>query len=197
MRALLLSGGMDSIALAFWKRPEIAITIDYGQRAAEAEVTAARQVARELGIQHEVIAIDCTAIGSGDMAGSIALEIAPVPEWWPFRNQLLVTFAAARGLVLGVTEIMTGSVASDGSHADGRPGFYQAMDAVTSLQEGGIRVTAPALDMTTPELVRQSGVPREILAWAHSCHTGNLACGNCRGCVKHYQVTKDVYGVAY
>ena len=36
MRALLLSGGMDSIALAFWKRPEIAITIDYGQRAAEA-----------------------------------------------------------------------------------------------------------------------------------------------------------------
>ena len=197
MRALLLSGGMDSIALAFWKRPEIAITIDYGQRAAEAEVTAARQVARELGIQHEVIAIDCTAIGSGDMAGSIALEIAPVPEWWPFRNQLLVTFAAARGLVLGVTEIMTGSVASDGSHADGRPGFYQAMDAVTSFQEGGIRVTAPALDMTTPELVRQSGVPREILAWAHSCHTGNLACGNCRGCVKHYQVTKDVYGVAY
>ena len=197
MRALLLSGGMDSIALAFWKRPEIAITIDYGQRAAEAEVTAARQVARELGIQHEVIAIDCTAIGSGDMAGSNALEIAPVPEWWPFRNQLLVTFAAARGLVLGVTEIMTGSVASDGSHADGRPGFYQAMDAVTSLQEGGIRVTAPALDMTTPELVRQSGVPREILAWAHSCHTGNLACGNCRGCVKHYQVTKDVYGVAY
>lgn len=197
MRALLLSGGMDSIALAFWKRPEIAITIDYGQRAAEAEVTAARQVARELGIQHEVIAIDCTAIGSGDMAGSNALEIAPVPEWWPFRNQLLVTFAAARGLVLGVTEIMTGSVASDGSHADGRPGFYQAMDAVTSFQEGGIRVTAPALDMTTPELVRQSGVPREILAWAHSCHTGNLACGNCRGCVKHYQVTKDVYGVAY
>ena len=197
MRALLLSGGMDSIALAFWKRPEIAITIDYGQRAAEAEVTAARQVARELGIQHEVIAIDCTAIGSGDMAGSNALEIAPVPEWWPFRNQLLVTFAAARGLVLGVTEIMTGSVAYDGCHADGRPGFYQAMDAVTSFQEGGIRVTAPALDMTTPELVRQSGVPREILAWAHSCHTGNLACGNCRGCVKHYQVTKDVYGVAY
>lgn len=197
MRALLLSGGMDSVALAFWKRPEIAITIDYGQRAAEAEVTAARQVARELGIQHEVIAIDCTSIGSGDMAGSNALEIAPVPEWWPFRNQLLVTFAAARGLVLGVTEIMTGSVASDGTHADGRPGFYQALDAVTSFQEGGIRVTAPALGMTTTELVRLSGVPRQILAWAHSCHTGNLACGQCRGCVKHYKVTKEVYGVAY
>lgn len=197
MKALLLSGGMDSIALAFWKRPEIAFTINYGQRAAEAEVTAASQVASELDIQHEVIKIDCTPIGSGDMAGNNALTIAPVPEWWPFRNQLLITFAAARGLALGVTEVMTGSVSSDGSHADGRPGFYQKMDALTAFQEGGIKVTAPALEMTTAELIRRSNVPREILAWAHSCHTGNLACGHCRGCVKHYQVTKEVFGVAY
>jgi 7-cyano-7-deazaguanine synthase len=121
MKALLLSGGMDSIAVAFWQRPEIAITIDYGQRAAGAEITAASQVAKEIGMQHEIIAIDCRAIGSGDMAGNDALRVAPVPEWWPFRNQLLVTFAAARGIVLGVTELMTGSVSSDGTHADGRP----------------------------------------------------------------------------
>ncbi len=30
--AILLSGGMDSIALAYWKRPELAITINYGQK---------------------------------------------------------------------------------------------------------------------------------------------------------------------
>jgi 7-cyano-7-deazaguanine synthase len=197
MRAILLSGGMDSIALAFWKRPEIAITVDYGQRAAEAEISAAQQVSGELGIRHEVIRIDCRPIGSGDMAGNGALKVAPVPEWWPFRNQLLVTFAAARGLSLGVTEVMTGTVASDGSHADGRPGFYAAMDAVTAFQEGGIRVSAPALNLTTAELVRISRVPRKILAWAHSCHIGNLACGHCRGCVKHYQITEEVYGVAY
>ncbi len=197
MKALLLSGGMDSIAVAFWQRPEIAITIDYGQRAAEAEIAAASQVAKEIGMQHEIITIDCRAIGSGDMAGNDALGVAPVPEWWPFRNQLLVTFAAARGIVLGVTEVMTGSVSSDGTHADGRPEFYDAMDRVTAVQEGGIRISAPALTMTTAELVRHSGVPREILAWAHSCHTGNLACGQCRGCVKHYQVTKEIYGVAY
>ena len=197
MKALLLSGGMDSIAVAFWQRPEIAITIDYGQRAAEAEIAAASQVAKEIGMQHEIITIDCRAIGSGDMAGNDALGVAPVPEWWPFRNQLLVTFAAARGIVLGVTEVMTGSVSSDGTHADGRPEFYDAMDRVTAVQEGGIRISAPALTMTTAELVRHSGVPREILAWAHSCHTGNLACGQCRGCVKHYQVTKQIYGVAY
>lgn len=65
------------------------------------------------------------------------------------------------------------------------------------MQEGGIRVTAPAIRMSTVELVRASGVPREILAWAHSCHTGPLACGDCRGCHKHFQVTEQLYENAY
>ncbi|WP_299555871.1 7-cyano-7-deazaguanine synthase [uncultured Tateyamaria sp.] len=197
MKALLLSGGMDSIAVAYWKRPEIAITINYGQKAAEAEIAAAAQVATELNLRHEILKIDCTSIGSGDMAGTDPLERAPVPEWWPFRNQLLVTFAAARGMSLGVTEIMTGSVASDKSHADGRPEFYHALDRLVALQEGEIKVSAPALSMSTAELVRIAKVPRSLLAWSHSCHTGNLACGGCRGCLKHYEVTKDLYDDAY
>jgi len=197
MKALLLSGGMDSIAVAYWKRPEVAITINYGQKAAEAETAAAAQVATELNLRHEILKIDCTSIGSGDMAGTDPLERAPVPEWWPFRNQLLVTFAAARGMSLGVTEIMTGSVASDKSHADGRPEFYHALDRLVALQEGEIKVSAPALSMSTAELVRTAKVPRSLLAWSHSCHTGNLACGGCRGCLKHYEVTKDLYDDAY
>lgn len=197
MRAILLSGGMDSIALAFWKRPEIAITIDYGQKAAVAELAASAQVCQELGIKHDILTIDCRSIGSGDMAGTKPLDAAPVPEWWPFRNQLLVTFASARGISLGVTEVMTGSVASDGSHADGRPEFYDRLDRLTSFQEGGVRVTAPAIEMSTIELVRIAKVPRNILAWSHSCHTGSLACGGCRGCLKHYAVTKELYGGAY
>ena len=91
--AILLSGGIDSVALAFWQRPSFAITIDYGQRAAEAEIVAARQVSQELGINHEILRIDCSTIGSGDMAGAAPDAIAPVTEWWPYRNQLLVTLA--------------------------------------------------------------------------------------------------------
>lgn len=197
MRAILLSGGMDSIALAFWKLPDIAITVHYGQKAAEAEVRAAAQVSVELGMRHEVVRVDCSALGSGDMAGGPALAAAPVPEWWPYRNQMLITFAAMRGIALGVSELILGSVASDGSHADGRSQFYEAMDAVLVQQEGGMRVTAPALHLTTAGLVRLSGVPRPLLSWAHSCHVGNLACGACRGCVKHYQVTDEIFGDAY
>jgi 7-cyano-7-deazaguanine synthase len=188
---------MDSIALAFWKRPEIAFTVDYGQAAASAEVAAATQVCDELGIAHQVIRADCSSLGSGDMAGKDPLVLAPVPEWWPFRNQLLITLAGMRAASLGVRTILVGSVASDGTHADGRKDFYEAVDRLMHLQEGGIRVEAPALGMSTVELVQLSGVPRELLAWAHSCHVGAMACGGCRGCVKHYEVTKALFDDAY
>jgi len=188
---------MDSIALAYWLRPDLAITVDYGQAAASAEVAASAQVCRDLGMAHDVLTVDCSSLGSGDMAGSAPLAAAPIPEWWPFRNQLLITLAGMRAVSSGIGEIMVGSVATDGSHADGRPEFFAAVDALMSLQEGGIRITAPALGMTTAELVRASGVPRSVLAWAHSCHVGSLACGTCRGCVKHFKVTEQLFDDAY
>lgn len=124
MRAILLSGGMDSVALAHWKRPDVAITVDYGQKAAATELAVAAEIARALDMRHEIISVDCSSLGSGDMAGSDPLAAAPVAEWWPFRNQMLLTLAGMRAVAIGVTELMVGSVESDGAHADGRSGFY-------------------------------------------------------------------------
>ncbi|MFG1429344.1 7-cyano-7-deazaguanine synthase [Roseixanthobacter glucoisosaccharinicivorans] len=197
MKGILLSGGMDSIALAYWQRPDIAFTVDYGQAASKAEIAAAGQIASLLEMRHEIISVDCSSLGSGHMAGTEALDLAPAPEWWPFRNQLLVTLAGMRAVAIGVTELMVGSVASDDVHADGRRPFYEAIDGLMRLQEGELRVTAPALGLTTAALVRISGVPQSALAWAHSCHVGDLACGVCRGCVKHYEVTGELTGRAY
>jgi 7-cyano-7-deazaguanine synthase len=176
---------MDSISVAYWIRPSIAYTIDYGQLAAAGEVRAARIVAAELAIPHQVICVNCSSVGSGDMAGSSPDPRAPVSEWWPFRNQLLLTLAGARALVDGVGELIFGAVSSDCSHADGRAEFFAAADALFALQEGNIRVSAPAIRMTAAELVQSSGIPRSLLAWAHSCHVSNHACGICRGCIKH------------
>jgi len=197
LSALLLSGGMDSVAIAAWRRPRIAFTIDYGQRAAQAEVAASRQVCGDLAITHEVIAVDCSGLGSGDMSMSPALDAAPASDWWPFRNQLLVTLAGMRCVALGVTELMIGTVAGDQVHADGRAAFYDALNALLALQEGGFIVRAPAIRMTTAELVRASGISPAILGWAHSCHVDSVACGSCRGCVKHIETTRDLGGPAY
>jgi 7-cyano-7-deazaguanine synthase len=70
------------------------------------------------------------------------------------------------------------------------------MNALVSSQEGGLQVLAPAIDMTTAELVRRAEVPSSLLAWAHSCHKANVACGACRGCYK-YMSTYAELGADY
>jgi 7-cyano-7-deazaguanine synthase len=190
--ALLLSGGMDSIAIAYWRRPAVAFTIDYGQKAAAGEVRAASAVAEALDVEQHVIKANLAALGSGDMAGKPPLSVAPVSDWWPFRNQMLVTLAAMKGVSLGVDRLLIGTLKTDSYHADGRPVFIEAIGALLRLQEGQVAVEAPAIAMTAVELIRNSGVPTEILLWAHSCHVAEHACGVCGGCRKHYETLKEL-----
>ncbi len=190
--ALLLSGGMDSLALAWWKRPDVAITLNYGQLAAEAEISASRSICKHLSIEHHVIEIDCRALGSGDMAGAGADALAPASDWWPYRNQLLVTLAAMKAVSLGVKTLWLGTVSSDGTHRDGTPAFVEAINSLMALQEGEMIVEAPAIGFTTTQLIRETRVPSQLLAWAHSCHKSNVPCGACRGCNKYFEVLHEV-----
>jgi 7-cyano-7-deazaguanine synthase len=189
---LLLSGGMDSTSLAWWKRPQIAITIDYGQLCAEAEIDASAAICAELGIQHQVCAVDCRTLGSGDMAGTSPDSNAPASDWWPFRNQLLITIAGMKAVKLGVGRLLIGTVKADESHRDGTIEFVNAIASTMALQEGNIVVEAPAIQFSTVELIRYANVPQEILAWAHSCHRSNVPCGACRGCNKYFDVLQEL-----
>jgi len=192
MKALLLSGGMDSSSIAWWKRPDIAIFVDYGQLAARAEEEASKSICAAANIRHEMVSADCSALGSGNMSHQRSLEISPVPEWWPYRNQLILTLAAAAALRLGATGLMIGALSTDEEHVDGQPRFISAISDLMAMQEGGLTITAPAITMNATELVKASGIPQSVLAWSHSCHIGNFACGRCRGCIKHYQTWKSL-----
>ena len=190
--ALLLSGGMDSICLAWWKRPQVAYTIDYGQLPAAAEIAAARAVCLELGIPHHVLTVDVRALGSGDMTGTAPNALAPASDWWPFRNQFLLTVVGMHAVGQGVNRLWVGTVASDESHADGTTGFVARIGELMARQEGGLVVEAPAITMSTLELIRESGVPMSLLLWAHSCHRAEVACGDCRGCNKYLDAIEDL-----
>jgi 7-cyano-7-deazaguanine synthase len=189
---LLLSGGLESTALAAWRKPQLALTVDYGQRPATGEVTAAAAVCRELGIEHHVLRVDCSALGAGLLASAEPVEGAPSPEWWPYRNQLLVTLAAGWGFPRGVTSITIGSVLTDGErHVDGSASFYDVLGALVAMQEGGVRIDVPAIAMTSAELIEVSGVADGVLGWTHSCHRADLACGTCPGCSKRRGVLEQ------
>lgn len=184
-KGILLSGGLDSVSLAYWQRPAIAISINYGQAAAKKEIEVSSIIARELGMQHHIIKVDCSSLGSGDLVNGNAIEGSPSSEWWPYRNQLLATLACMKGISLGIDELMVGSVQSDGFHKDGTLGFYERINELMRYQEGHIRITAPAIELSSVELIKTSGIPNSLLHWAHSCHTGDIACGKCRGCLKY------------
>jgi 7-cyano-7-deazaguanine synthase len=195
MELLLLSGGLDSTALAAWRRPELALTIDYGQAPAQAEMTAAKEVCRELGLEHHAVTIDCRSLGSGLLAQTAPLADAPSPEWWPYRNQLLVTIAAAWALPRGAKSIVVGSVAGDAArHRDGTAEFYEQLAKLVAMQEGEVTVTAPAVELSTEELVAAAGVTDAVLGWTHSCHRGNVSCGACPGCAKRRDVLQTLRG---
>jgi len=184
---------MDSSALACLIRPEIGIAIDYGQLGGAAELASAERIAAHTGCRLEIVRVDARAIGGGVMAGQKPLANAPCPEWWPYRNQFVITVAAMRGYALGASELLFGAVASDGeAHADGRADFFEQLSRLLAMQEGGMRVRAPAITMTTTELVRRSSIPMDLLIGTHSCHTGDDACGQCRGCWKRESVLHDL-----
>lgn len=182
---ILLSGGMDSIALAYWKKPSYAFTINYGQRPALAEIHAAAQVSKSLGIEHHIIEVDCSTLGSGDMNGTNPISISPITEWWPYRNQLLVTLACMKGIEFNMKELLVGSVKTDSAHKDGTKEFYERLSGIMNYQEGEIFISCPSIEMTTEDLIKQSGVPESVLLWAHSCHTSNIPCMSCNGCKKY------------
>jgi 7-cyano-7-deazaguanine synthase len=191
-RVLLLSGGLDSTSIAAWQRPEHCLGIDYGQRAAAAEKRAAEAVASHLGLDFSHLSVDAAAIGGGLMARKNYRLEGRTPEWWPFRNQLLITVAAAWAVVRQIDEVLIGSVSGDGDrHADGRREFYDAMTTVLRLQEGSISVSAPAIELTTATLIEVSGVDDTTLGWTHSCHVADLPCRRCPGCLKRAEVLEE------
>jgi len=189
MELLLLSGGLESTALAAWRRPDLALTIDYGQTPARAEAEAASAICRDLGLEHHQLRVDCRHLGSGLLASSEPAANAPSPEWWPYRNQILVNLAAAWGLSRGITSSTVGAVLGDGErHVDGKAACYERLDVRLAMQEGGMRVSAPAANMTSEELITASGIPDAVLGWTHSCHRSDLSCGDCPGCAKRREV---------
>lgn len=193
-RLLLFSGGLDSTALAVMLRPEQTLTIDYGQVSANGEIRAASAISATLGLPHAVLRADCSSVGSGLLAGRGHVALAPVPEWWPFRNQLLLTLAAAWAIHHGLNSLIAGSVAGDNAHADGTGSFYAAADQLLAIQEGAIKVSVPAIDTTSAELLRAAQVPAGLLGFTHSCHRSDLACGLCPGCLKRSVVLAAVTG---
>lgn len=191
-KGVLLSGGIDSICLTYGIKPEIAYTIDYGQTVAKREIYVSKFICKELNIEHKIIKVDCKNLGSGTLANSENLSFSPSEEWWPYRNQLLITLALMQGIKDEITELHLATVKSDEFHKDGTKQFYEYINKLVFFQEGEISVKCETNDFYSHELATKYNVPLKLLSMAHSCHVSNVACGKCSGCIKQMRVRHEL-----
>jgi 7-cyano-7-deazaguanine synthase len=191
-KGVLLSGGIDSICLTYGIKPEIAYTIDYGQTVAEREIYVSKYICKELNIEHKIIKVDCKSLGSGTLANSENLSFSPSEEWWPYRNQLIITLSLMQGIKDEIKELHLATVKSDEFHKDGTKQFYEYINKLVSFQEGEILVKCETNDFYSHELVNKYNVPLKLLSIAHSCHVSNIACGKCSGCIKQMKVRYEL-----
>lgn len=189
MRSLLLfSGGIDSTALLYWKKPEIALLINYGQVTFEAEQKAAFEIAKSTNIPLITHSLKLDLDGSGTLAGEQFAHYNRYSEFWPFRNQLLLTIALIFAVKNDLGHVMLGLTKSDDLFKDNSDLFIRKMDDLSRFQEYNVKISAPAIGLSVQELVQISKVPINLLAWAHSCNTSNLPCGKCPSCQKYINV---------
>lgn len=183
LKALLFSGGLDSTCIAKLEKPDILLTINYGQRQAKGEIAAATQIAKSLDLAHRIVIAKPEDCGQGLMAGKSPNKKFP-PEWWPFRNQFLLTVAAMLLEGTPSTKLLIGTVVTDKQLSDGSQLFLDSFNALLKAQRSSVMVKAPAIKLTSEQLYAKAKLDRSVSGWVFSCHTGSKACGICRGCAK-------------
>jgi 7-cyano-7-deazaguanine synthase len=188
MKSLLLfSGGLDSSALLYWKKPTLALIIDYGQLTFKAEQRAATEIAKAINVPLEIKSFGGLS-GAGSLFDGKFNKTDKYSEWWPFRNQFLITVASMYAIKNNIPTVLIGLTKSDTIYADSTEPFVSAMNKLTKIQEGAIEVVAPGMHYSTLELIKTSQIPLSILSWSHSCNTSHNPCGRCFSCKKYIQI---------
>lgn len=204
---VLLSGGLDStvamVAAMQNSYIKLALTFDYGQRAAQREAEAAASIARHYGIKHRVMAVDLlkeiTTTALVDRAKSVPiltmdrLDDEGVTRdtagkvWVPNRNGLFINIAAAFADSMGCEQVVVGFNAEEGTtFPDNTPEYMAAASLALSYStQNGVKVISPTVTFTKPAMValgRQLNVPFRLI-W--SCYHGaELMCGECESCLR-------------
>jgi 7-cyano-7-deazaguanine synthase len=209
MRAVgLLSGGLDStvaLALVSARRlgtVELALTVDYGQRAAAREVESAQKIAGRLGVPHRVVALPFfRELGGGalldarlelprpgraelDRGGRAVVESAD-RVWVPNRNGVLIEVAAAYAEATGADSVVVGFNREEAAtFPDNSRGYLEAMNGALAFStRGRVKLASPTAELDKVEILRAGrdcGVP---LALIWPCYEGGSdPCGTCESC---------------
>ena len=206
---VLLSGGVDSttclaIAVAKYGRTNIlALSAYYGQRHNK-EIMSARKVTAYYGVEHKEADLslafsmsDCPLLSKSTQVikhKSYAEQLkamggeGTVDTYVPFRNGLLLSYAAAIATSIGAEVIYYGAHADDAAgraYPDCTIEFAEYMDKAIFEGSGRtVHLEAPLINLNKASVVKaglELGAPYKF-TW--SCYEGGVRpCGTCGTCI--------------
>lgn len=204
---ILLSGGLDSgVALAEWctrgGTVALALTCDYGQRAAEREALAATRLAHRFGAPWCLVDLPWLGEVARRAGSTLIAGTPPLPQgtpaapgdqrsaaavWVPARNLVLCAVAAAYAEELGAEAIVAGLNREEAeTFPDNSPEFAAAATSVLRYAcRGPVRVESPIQGLDKVGIVARARAHGLTQADFWSCYDdGGEPCGRCESCAR-------------
>ncbi len=198
---ILLSGGLDSFVSLGLKKEELnvqlALTFDYGQKAADKEIKAAKEICKYYNIDLKTINLDwlkdithTSLVSDKDIPVGeelLSAENSAKSVWVPNRNGLFLNIAGAFADADDFDYILIGANKEEGqTFPDNTQDF---IDAVNSEFEYSTRkhpkVVAPLINYVKNDIVMlalQNKIPLELTMSCYQQSEGH--CGICESCVR-------------
>lgn len=185
---MMISGGIDSVALAYHVRSSkmdviSAIFFDYGQEAAGQELHAARAATLQTEIPFESVNISgLKYLFYGLLEG----PYHPLMAECHGCGDLLAPWgiAATYTVLRGANRMLVGIVKDDLARIPGLKDYIEHFNNATSSLHGiDFKVVTPFIDIDKSEIIKNAPKEANNLASTWCCFgAGPLHCGICEGC---------------
>ncbi len=204
---LLLSGGLDSAAnlalCALEDQPVLALTVDYGQRAAAAEARAAQALCEHFGVEQRLLDLRWLGALGGSALTDASLEMPRPPTaelddptkaaqtavrvWVPNRNGVLLNVAAAFAERVQAEQVVVGfNLEEAQTFPDNSRAFLEAATGAFAFSTANqVKVRCYTVDWDKARIVAElrRRVPQFPYQHLWSCYEGGDApCGACESC---------------
>ncbi len=198
---ILLSAGLDSLVSLGLKGKELniklALTFDYGQKAASKEIEASKKICEYYSIKHEIIKLDwlknitnTALVSSNNIPTKHNInnyEESAKAVWVPNRNGLFLNIAASYADSYNYDFIIIGANKEEAqTFSDNTQDFINAVNQeFESSTQKHPKVIAPLINCTKNDIVMlalKNEIPLEL---AMSCYQSSEGhCGICESCIR-------------
>jgi 7-cyano-7-deazaguanine synthase len=177
---ILLSGGIESTTLLHReaaRRALLPLFIDYGQRAAQQELSAARHQCELLGL--ELKALDMSRTGEGFREGQSKKLHVPLPH----RNLVALSLALSYATQMEANGVLIALNREDTTAYPSASEAFLAQFHSLAATLGSIAIEAPLSHLLKSEIIRAGVEDRIDYSHTYSCLLGYTQhCGQCPQC---------------